>query len=97
MSKREALVESRIPSWANIRKINAIYAEAERRRMAGYDVQVDHIIPLTHPLVSGLHCEDNLQIITSRENSYKCNYFSEGIVSQIVTRMELQLAQAELF
>ena len=34
---------------------------------------VDHIIPLSHPLVCGLHTEDNLRIITSEENHKKTN------------------------
>lgn len=32
-------------------------------------------MPLNHPLVCGLHVEDNLQIVTKGYNKYKLNYF----------------------
>lgn len=41
---------------------------------SGYEV--DHIIPLTHPLVSGLHCISNLQYLTTLENRRKFNKWS---------------------
>lgn len=37
----------------------------------GYEV--DHIIPLRHPLVSGLHCIANLQYLPRLENRRKTN------------------------
>jgi hypothetical protein len=75
--KKRAHIELRAtPLWASTREIYAIYNAAADRRDLGEDVQVDHIIPLTHPLVCGLHCVENLRIISARENSYKCNYFN---------------------
>lgn len=74
--KRKHIEARATPPWANFRKIYAIYNEAADRRDAGEDVQVDHIIPLVHPLVCGLHYELNLEIISARENSYKSNYFA---------------------
>ena len=37
--------------------------------------EVDHIVPINHPLVCGLHTEDNLQIVTANYNHFKSNYF----------------------
>lgn len=37
---------------------------------------VDHEIPLSHPLVCGLHCLANLQYLTAEENLAKGNSFS---------------------
>lgn len=60
--------------WANQIKILSIYRQCKRLRKQGMDVVVDHVIPMNSPYVSGLMCEDNLQIITSAENSKKSNH-----------------------
>jgi hypothetical protein len=39
------------------------------------DYVVDHIVPLNHPLVYGLHNEHNLQVISKKFNAYKSNLF----------------------
>lgn len=63
------------PNWcANDPAIKAIYKEAERRRKNGEDVHVDHIVPITSNLVSGLHVAWNLQIIHTKYNYAKSNY-----------------------
>jgi hypothetical protein len=64
------------PKWANREKMNAIYREARRlEKEDGIQRHVDHIIPLVHPLVSGLHCEFNLEILKAAENMAKHNHF----------------------
>ena len=60
----------RTPTWADQDKINAVYAEA-----AKCGLHVDHVIPITHPLVCGLHVHNNLQLLTKAENSSKNNKF----------------------
>lgn len=69
--ERRARIRQAMPSWADTDKISAIYAEAQK---IGY--HVDHIVPLKGKLVSGLHCEDNLQVISPHENLVKHNTFS---------------------
>ena len=36
---------------------------------------VDHVIPLNHPKVCGLHVPDNLKIVTGTKNLAKGNKF----------------------
>lgn len=65
-----------IPPWANKEKIKRMYLEARRLTKAtGIKHEVDHIIPSNHELVCGLHVENNLQILTERENIAKSNTF----------------------
>lgn len=58
------------PAWADRSKISEIY---EKARLTG--MHVDHIIPLKHDLVCGLHCEFNLQLMDPLENIKKSNQF----------------------
>ncbi|MCR4319787.1 MAG: HNH endonuclease [Candidatus Brocadiaceae bacterium] len=58
-----------IPRWANLRRIESVYKAAAEK--LGF--HVDHIIPLAHKLVCGLHVENNLRIISAKENLEKNN------------------------
>jgi hypothetical protein len=65
------------PSWANKAEIKEIYKESRQlSKTTSVKHHVDHIIPLRHPLVCGLHVENNLQILTKDENITKSNSFS---------------------
>ena len=65
-----------MPPWANKEKILAFYIEARRlTNETGIKHEVDHIIPSNHKLVSGLHCEQNLQVLPQTENRQKNNKF----------------------
>jgi hypothetical protein len=66
-----------VPPWADLQAIMAIYLEAERlTKQTGVPHEVDHIIPLKHPLVCGLHVASNLRVITEAENVRKRNSFA---------------------
>lgn len=64
-NQRQAMVP-----WADLEKISEIYSRAKELGM-----HVDHIIPLKHELVCGLHNEFNLQLLTPEENLAKRNHF----------------------
>lgn len=73
---RQARKRQATPSWANLDKIKELYVLAQQLELeTGVKYHVDHIIPLTHPLVCGLHVENNLQVITAEENLSKGNKF----------------------
>lgn len=70
-AKRRAMKLQATPHWANQEVIKQIYKEATEKGM-----HVDHIVPLNNPLVCGLHCEFNLQILPATENLRKSNKFT---------------------
>lgn len=64
------------PKWANKFFMDEAYDLAKRRTIAtGIKWHVDHIVPLKSPIVCGLHCEANLQVIPYRDNLRKGNRF----------------------
>lgn len=67
---RRALEVQATPVWVNRSELREIYAQCPKGH------HVDHIVPLKHPLVCGLHVPANLQIIPAAENLRKNNKFN---------------------
>lgn len=71
---RRAKSQRATPSWANTFFIDEIYDLARlRTKILGYQWHVDHIVPLQHPKVCGLHVHNNLRVISGLENKRKGN------------------------
>lgn len=63
-----------VPPWADLSAVAALYAAAQAMTgVTGVAHEVDHFVPLKHPLVCGLHCEANLRVVTAVENRRKGN------------------------
>ncbi len=80
-AKRKAAKLQRTPKWlteSDWIEIEWAYSEAHRlTKETGVLHTVDHIIPLQGKEISGLHCPQNLQILTISDNSSKGNRWWE--------------------
>ena len=75
-AKRRAAKLQRTVAWGNKDLIDDVYARAKRLTEAtGIPMEVDHIYPLQGAMVSGLHVENNLQILPKAVNASKSNKF----------------------
>jgi hypothetical protein len=70
-AKRRAAQRQAMPKWLTLEQRNEIASFYTRARREGK--QVDHIIPLTHRRVCGLHVPWNLQLLSKSENCRKYN------------------------
>lgn len=78
-AERQAAKLRAIPPWADMGRIAAFYKEAVRiTKDTGVRHEVDHIFPLRGKMACGLHCEQNLQILTRSENARKKNHMPMG-------------------
>lgn len=73
----DAAYRKACPVWANMPAILSAYPMAvDMTAATGVKYEVDHVIPLMHPLVCGLHVEGNLRVITKKANASKGNRWS---------------------
>ena len=74
MAYKKALRRSRkrlaTPEWSDLETIKEIYKNCPS------NMTVDHIIPITSPLVCGLHVSWNMEYLSRSDNSKKGNSFS---------------------
>lgn len=68
VSARYAAKRNATPKWVDQTAIYLIYEKAHH-----WGMEVDHIVPLNSPIVCGLHCEANLQLLMKVENIRKGN------------------------
>lgn len=62
------------PGWCSHAECLLFWEESKRLTAeTGVQHSVDHIVPLKHPLVCGLHCPANLEVIPLKDNIRKSN------------------------
>jgi hypothetical protein len=75
-SARRARQISATPPWLEFKSVRDIYERAKQLTVqTGVTYHVDHIVPLKHSLVCGLHVPWNLQIIPAKDNQRKKNLY----------------------
>lgn len=75
-SLRSRYIKQAKPKWVDEEKLLEFYKLAVE-----LGLEVDHIIPLKHDKVCGLHVPWNLQLLTRSENARKSNKFDEDVVA----------------
>ena len=78
---RSRYVKQAKPKWVDEEKLMQFYQLAQE-----LGLEVDHIIPIKHDLVCGLHVPENLQLLTRSENAMKGNKFK--IDADVVAKLE---------
>lgn len=63
---------TRLPPWVSITDFLPVCRKAIR---LGSEYEIDHIVPLKHPLVCGLHVPDNVRVVRRDVNARKGDHF----------------------
>jgi hypothetical protein len=76
---REVNKKQRMPAWSDPEAIRKIYEDcaALNEKHGPRSYHVDHIVPLQGKTVSGLHVENNLQILKAVDNLKKSNKYEQ--------------------
>ncbi len=82
-AKRRANLLNATPNWVKDSDLDPYYFQAvELSHFLGISMEVDHIHPLTHDDICGLHIPANLQIIPLKQNRKKSNKFTPYVESE---------------
>jgi hypothetical protein len=74
VSKYRAKKKLATPAWTDFEKVVSFYTSSHALGMlTGEWYHVDHIVPIQSEFVCGLHCEQNLRVITGKDNVTKGN------------------------
>lgn len=85
-AKKKAEQLKATPLWANdFFMVEAYLLARQRSELFGFNWQVDHIVPLIHKNVCGLHCEQNMQVIPAKLNAAKGNRWWPDMPNSKVT------------
>jgi hypothetical protein len=77
---KATLKKEATPSWCDMTLVKALYRHARAiTKETGVRHHVDHIVPLRHDLVCGLHVHNNLRVIPADENWRKHNSFDPDL------------------
>jgi 5-methylcytosine-specific restriction endonuclease McrA len=75
-ARRRAARRKATPMWVDRNALKSIYEHAAfLSEVTGVKHNVDHVVPLIHPLVCGLHVPWNLEVLTETQNKRKANKF----------------------
>jgi len=73
---RKLAIKQAMPSWTSYALLRVFYRKSIELTMAtGINHHVDHIVPISSPLVCGLHSHHNLQVLPGEDNLSKSNKF----------------------
>lgn len=73
--QRILIAKQQTPKWSIPFFVREARALARlRTRMTGFEWHVDHIVPLRHPLVCGLHSHTNIRVVPAVVNLRKNNH-----------------------
>lgn len=79
-AKRRSQKLNATPLWFEKESVEGVYAMAKWLNDTTWnEYEVDHIIPLQGKDVCGLHCRDNLQILTKEDNLRKGNRYEDSL------------------